>query len=92
LRVSESTVDPWTLVHALVGVAAGYARVNPGIAMGAAVLYEAAENAHAGQLRKTIFAASGPETPRNVIVDLMAFGAGMYAGRLLRETQAKRQA
>lgn len=74
-------VDPWTLVHFSVGLAAGLANVPPKWAIAGAVAYELAEQIfERTNFGQRFFSVSGPETLLNAALDVFVFAAGQYLG------------
>lgn len=84
---NSTVVDPWTVVHFSMGLAAGLANISPPVALAGAVAYEFAEQvferSEAGQ---SFFNVSGPEIPANAMVDVVVFAVGQYLGRLWNES------
>ncbi len=74
-------MNAWFLVHGAMGFGAARLGVPLPAAMGGAVLYEIAENANRGAMRKAVFKAKGPETRADAVSDLLFFGLGYIAGR-----------
>lgn len=76
---NQAAIDPWTVVHFSMGLAAGLMRVPFPPAMAAAVAYEVAEhgfeNSKEGQ---EMFNISGPENMSNVLVDVAVFALGYW--------------
>ena len=84
---NEAFIDPWTIVHFGVGVAAGLVETPAWIAIGGAVVYEVFEQ----QLEQTDFGAklfktSGPESLGNAVVDVGVFAAGYLLAQRYNRT------
>lgn len=84
---NKAAVDPWTLVHFAVGLAAGLVEmpIIPALALAAAyeVFEHMAESSEAGA---DFFNTSGAERIPNVAVDLGIFVAGHAAGKAWNKT------
>lgn len=82
-----AAVDPWTAVHLAAGLAAGLVGTRFVPAMAVAVGYEVgeqvAESTGSGQ---RFFKTSGPESPANVVVDLLVFAVGWKLGKAWNES------
>ncbi len=78
---NRTVLDPWSVVHFASGLAAGLARVDRRLALGAAIAYEFIEQ---GLERKRIgqemFHVAGPEAPVNALADVALFGVGLVLG------------
>ena len=84
---NRTAIDPWTVVHFAVGLAAGLTRVPLRWSLGAALVYEIAEQIlERRSSGKELFMVSGPEVPANAAVDIMVFLAGTRSGRRWNET------
>lgn len=78
---NQAAVDPWTVVHFAMGLAAGLVEMHRETAMGAAIAYEAIEQfVERTDPGREFFKASGPEIPANVVVDLAVFALGYWWG------------
>ena len=74
-------VDPWTLVHAGIGLAAGLMGFSMGAALAGAVLYEILEGPlERADFGKNLFNVSRPESAGNQVVDVLVFMAAASAG------------
>lgn len=78
---NRAALDPWTVVHLGMGLAAGLVDLHRETAFGAAVAYEVVEQfferSRSGQ---EFFETSGPESLANVAADLGAFALGYWLG------------
>lgn len=78
---NEAIIDPWTVVHLGVGLAAGLANVSKGWALVGAVAYELVEQwFERTEFGQNFFTVSGPENVLNSAVDILVFAAGQYLG------------
>lgn len=78
---NEALFDPWTLVHAAAGLAAGLVGLPLGASTLAAVAYEVVESQlERTKTGRTFFDVSGPEAPGNQVVDVLVFALGAWAG------------
>jgi ABC-type lipoprotein release transport system permease subunit len=85
---SLALLDPWTLVHFSIGLAAGLVGLSAGVAVGAAVAYELAERPFEHtKLGQNAFNVSQPESTANQVVDVFAFAAGHAAGAAWNRTE-----
>jgi len=85
---NRAILDPWSLVHAGVGLAAGLVGLPIGWAFVPAVLYEVAEGrAELDAGVQSLFKVSSPETTENQAADLVVFGLGYIAGRRWNQTR-----
>jgi hypothetical protein len=76
---NQAALDPWTVVHLGMGVAAGMIKIPLGTALFAAVAYEITENLfERTETGKGLFAISGPESLANSLVDIGVYAAGWY--------------
>lgn len=84
---NEALLDPWSLVHAGTGLAAGLMGFGPGAALAAAVAYELIEQPfeRAG-FGRNLFNVSKPETLGNAVADVAVFMVGVEMGRRWRRT------
>ena len=81
-------IDPWTLVHAAVGLAAGLMGFSTTAAIGGAVAYEFLERPlERAEFGKNLFNVSKPETVGNQVVDVIAFALGHAAGQAWNQTE-----
>lgn len=78
---NEAVLDPWTVVHFAVGLAAGMTKVRFGPLFVAAVGYEFLENAaeRKPEIAK-LFQTSGPESLPNAAADVVIMSIGWYLG------------
>lgn len=84
---NRAAIDPWTGVHAGAGLAAGLMGAPFWPSMAAAVAYEIVEQyVERTGVGQRFFKTSGPENTANVIVDLIVFGAGHWAGQKWNES------
>lgn len=84
---NQALLDPWTLVHAGVGLAVGLMGFSPGAALVGAIAYEALERPlEDAQFGKNLFNVSKPETRGNQVVDVVVFMAAMLAGQAWNRT------
>lgn len=85
---NRALVDPWTLVHAAVGLAAGLMGFSPTAAIGGAVAYELLERPfERAEFGKNFFNVSKPEGAGNQVVDVIAFAIGHAAGAAWNRTE-----
>lgn len=78
---NHAAVDPWTLVHFATGMAAGLMDLSFPRAIGVALGYELMEQYVERQSwGQELFQTSRPETGPNAVMDLVAYGAGYWAG------------
>lgn len=78
---NQAIVDPWTVVHFAMGLAAGLMNVPPALALGGAVAYEVAEHAfQRTEMGQAFFNTSGPEVIPNAVADVVVFAVGQYLG------------
>lgn len=78
---NRAAVDPWTLVHFSVGLAAGLMDLPLKPALAASIVYEAVEQVFERYpLGRRFFHTSGPETPDNALVDVVALALGHELG------------
>ena len=79
---NEAGFDPWSAVHAGVGLAVGLMGFGPGHALVGAVLYELLERPlESAGFGKNLFNVSKPENVANSIADVAVFMVGVEAGR-----------
>ncbi len=84
---NSTILDPWTVVHFSMGLAAGLANVSPLLALAGAVAYELAEQVfERSEMGQSFFNVSGPEIPANALVDVIVFAGGQYLGRRWNES------
>ena len=81
---NRAILDPWSLVHLAVGLAAGLIAAPRGPAIAAAIGYEFVEP----HISTATFQASGPEVPANAVADVVLFAVGMELGRRWNQTGA----
>ena len=85
---NEALVDPWTLVHAAVGLAVGLMGFSAPAAIGGAIAYEFLEKPLArAEFGKNLFNVSKPETLGNQVVDVFAFTLGHAAGAAWNQSE-----
>lgn len=79
---NAAVLDPWSVVHFGIGMAAGLVDAPATVAFGGALIYDIAEQ---GVERtgwgQQFFKTSGPESLGNVLGDIAVFGIGYYLGR-----------
>lgn len=76
---NQGALDPWTVVHFSMGLAAGLMKLPFAPVMTAAVAYELIEHAFEdSEYGKKFFDISGPETTANAAVDLGVFAVGYW--------------
>ena len=74
-------VDPWTLVHAGIGLAVGLMGFSAGTALIGAIAYELLEGPlERADFGKNLFNVSRPESAGNQVVDVIVFMAAASAG------------
>lgn len=79
---NNTILDPWTLVHFSMGLAAGLASISPPVALAGAVAYELVEQVfERSAVGQSFFNVSGPEIPANALADIVVFAVGQYLGR-----------
>lgn len=82
-----AAIDPWTAVHAGVGLAAGLVNMSGPTALLMAVSYEVVEqvfeNTPTGQW---FFETSQPETAPNLVADVAVYMLGWWLGRRWNES------
>lgn len=82
-----AALDPWTVVHFAVGLAAGLVDLSRTGSMGAALGYEVVEQLlERRRLGQELFETSRPETLPNVLADLAVFAIGHRLGELWNDT------
>lgn len=80
---NEAAVDPWTAVHLSAGLALGLMNVPRTWAVGASIVYEVTEQWFERRpWGQRFLATHGPESPLNVIADILAFVVGHRLGQL----------
>lgn len=80
-ELNKTVLDPWTVVHFGVGLAAGLVEANFLYSLGAAVAYELFEQKFQDTPRgRKIFNTTGPEVWPNAVVDVIIFGVGYGLG------------
>ncbi len=85
-------MDPWTVVHFSAGLAAGLMRLNPRMALSAAIAWEVAEQVFERQpVGQEVLKTSGPEVLPNVVLDVAVFAAGQVLGELWNRTAEAEQ-
>lgn len=76
---NQAAIDPWTMVHFSMGLAAGLLKLPAVPVMVGAVAYDMIEHAFEdSKYGKQFFDVSGPETTANVVVDLSVFAVGYW--------------
>lgn len=76
---NQGAIDPWTVVHFSMGLAAGLMKLPFVPVMTAAVAYELIEHTFEdSEYGKEFFDISGPENGANVVVDLAVFVLGYW--------------
>lgn len=86
---NTALADPWTLVHFSAGLAAGMAGVSAFWAGVVAVGYEVFEQVAERQpWGKRLFKSPGAENYPNVVLDVVVFALGWWAGRAIRNPGA----
>ncbi len=84
---NHAVLDPWTVVHLGVGLAAGLMDFRFAPAMTAAVGYEFIEHTFEDtEAGRNLFKTSGPEIIPNAVVDVVVFGLGWWLGRKWNRT------
>ena len=84
---NRALLDPWSGVHAGVGLAAGLLGLPLGWAFVPAIVYEIAEGrAELDPGVQSLFRVSSPETTENQAADLVVFGVGYIIGRRWNQT------
>jgi hypothetical protein len=84
---NDSAIDPWTVVHFGVGLAAGLMGFGFAPSMLAATAYEVFEQGlERSGFGQDLFLTSGPENMPNVVVDLAVFGVGHWLGARWNDT------
>ena len=79
---NEAVVDPWTAVHAGIGLAIGLVNIPAHWALAASIAYEFLERPfEEAQFGKTFFNVSRPENLPNQIVDVVVFMSAFELGR-----------
>ena len=76
---NRAILDPWSVVHFAMGLAAGLIKAPRGPALAAAVLYEFAEQGI--EASSAFFGVSGPEILPNAIADVALFALGQELGK-----------
>lgn len=77
----KALIDPWTAVHAGVGLAAGLLGLNFFWSMAGAAAYEVVEHhVQKNKLGHQIFGTHEPEVLGNAITDVGIFGIGWWLG------------
>lgn len=77
-----AVIDPWTLVHAGVGLAVGLMGFGLGAALLGAVAYELLEAPlERAEFGKNLFNVSKPENPANQVMDVAIFVLAAKAGQ-----------
>lgn len=78
---NRAAIDPWTGVHAGMGLAFGLLGVGFWPTAGLAVAYDVAEHAFEKTLDgQRFFKTSGPESAANIATDLAVFLGAWYLG------------
>ena len=75
---NRAILDPWSLVHFAMGLAAGLIKAPRGPALAAAVAYEFLEQGI--ESSSDFFGVSGPEILPNAIADVALFALGQELG------------
>lgn len=84
---NRAVLDPWSLVHFATGLAAGLARVDRTVALGAAIAYEFVEqDLERRQFGQELFEVQGPESLPNTVADVVLFAAGHVLGEWWNRT------
>lgn len=79
---NSAVLDPWTGVHAGIGLAFGLTEVPFWTAAAVAIGYELVEQqAERSRVGQELFQTSGPETPLNAVADVMVFLGAWWLGR-----------
>lgn len=85
---NRAAIDPWTVVHLSAGLAAGLVKLPRTWALGAALVYELAEQyLERTRMGQELFETRGPESVPNAVVDTGAFLAGHWLGMLWLKTK-----
>ena len=85
---NEALADPWTLVHAGVGLAVGLMGFGLGAALVGAIAYELLEGPlERAEFGKSLFNVSKPEVLGNQVVDVGVFMLAVSAGRAWNKTE-----
>lgn len=79
-EANKDAIDPWSLLHFLVGVAGGQVLSFPAY-LGALAVYEAIEFAHEYPKGSVIFGSKMAESGENVIFDTILGVAGYMVGK-----------
>ncbi len=84
---NDAAIDPWTVVHFGVGLAAGLMNIPFWPAMAAAAVYEVLEQGlERSEFGQELFETSGPENFANAMVDLGIFAVGHWLGTVWNES------
>lgn len=84
---NEAILDPWSGVHAGVGLAAGLLGLPLAWAFVPAILYEVIEGrAELDPTYQSLFQVSQPEATENQAADLAVFAIGYLAGKRWNRT------
>lgn len=79
---NEAWIDPWTVVHLGVGLAAGLIETPAWVAIPGAIAYEVFEQQlEATDFGSRFFKTSGPESFANAAVDVGVFALGYFFAR-----------
>ena len=79
---NQSVIDPWTAVHAGMGLACGLVNMSALTSLSAALSYELIEQvAERSDAAQNFFDISGPEIPANSAMDVLVFAFGWWIGR-----------
>ena len=79
---NEALLDPWSAVHAGMGLAVGLMGFGLGAAFLGAVAYELLERPlESAEFGRNLFNVSKPEHKANAVADVVVFMVGVEAGR-----------
>jgi len=86
-----AAIDPWTLVHLSMGLASGLTELPFRSVMGAAIAYEIVEQwGQRTKFGQRLFRVSGPESPSNVVMDIVTFAGGYWLGQRWNRSRDER--
>lgn len=78
----HAAIDPWTVVHFGLGLAAGLMNMRFGTTLAANVGFELAESYfQRSEFGQRLFAVSSPENPVNTLADIAVVQLGWWLGR-----------
>jgi len=78
---NRAILDPWTVVHFSMGLAAGLMSLDRRWVLPAAVAYELVEqHLERSRLGQEVFRSSGPEDTGNAVADVAVFAVGHWLG------------